>query len=90
MMKIRGPLVDMLIELSPETYSSHVVQEGKSRVLYVLMVKALYGMLQSSLLYYKKFCKDIKSIGKEFFSFAINYERNSRNIGPQECSVLEE
>jgi hypothetical protein len=29
------------------------------------MLKAIYGMLQSSLLYYKKFCKDIGSIGFE-------------------------
>jgi hypothetical protein len=62
-MKIRGPLVDMLLELSPETYASYVVYEGNSKVLYVVMEKALYGMLQSSLLYYKKFRKDIESIG---------------------------
>ena len=62
-MKIRGPLVDMLLELSPETYQGYVVYEGKSKVLYVMMVMALYGMLQSSLLYYKKFRKDIESIG---------------------------
>jgi hypothetical protein len=29
------------------------------------MLKAIYGMLQSSLLYYKKFRKDIESIGFE-------------------------
>jgi hypothetical protein len=62
-MKIRGPLVDMLLELSHETYAEYVVYEGKSKVLYVVMEKALYGMLQSSLLYYKKFRKDIESIG---------------------------
>jgi hypothetical protein len=62
-MKIRGPLVDMLLELSYETYASYVVFEGRSKVLYVAMEKALYGMLQSSLPYYKKFRKDIESIG---------------------------
>ena len=63
-MKIRGPLVDMLLELSYETYAAYVVyDEGRGKVLYVAMEKALYGMLQSSLLYYKKFRKDIESIG---------------------------
>jgi hypothetical protein len=62
-MKIHGPLVDMLVELSPETYTGYFVYEGNGKVIYVLMTKALYGMLQSSLLYYKKFCKDIESIG---------------------------
>ena len=62
-MKIRGPLVDMLLELAPEVYEDYVVQEGNNRVLYMKTLKALYGMLQSSLLYYKKFRKDIESIG---------------------------
>jgi hypothetical protein len=62
-MKIRGLLVNMLTELSPETYEKYVVYEGNNKVLYVMMIKALYCMLQSSLLYYKKFRKDIESIG---------------------------
>jgi len=62
-MKIRGLLVNMLTELSPETYEKYVVYEGNNKVLYVRMIKALYGMLQSSLTYYKKFRKDIESIG---------------------------
>jgi hypothetical protein len=65
-MKIRGPLVDMLIEIAPEIYKPYVSYE-KGKVLYVKMLKALYGMLVSSLLYYKKFRKDIESIG-----FVIN------------------
>ena len=64
-MKIRGPLVDMLLELAPEVYEDYWTYEGKAKVLYVKMHKAIYGMLQSSLLYYKKFCKDIESIGFE-------------------------
>jgi hypothetical protein len=62
-MKIRGPLVDLLLEISSEIYSSFVVNEGKSKVLYVQMNKALYGMMISSKLYYQKFTKDIESIG---------------------------
>jgi hypothetical protein len=63
MMKIRGALVDILVEMSPETYKDFVVYEKGQKVLYVRMLRALYGMLISSLLYYKKFLKDIKSIG---------------------------
>ena len=62
-MKIRGALVDMLIEICPEQYEEHVVYEGKHKVLYVRMLKALYGMLKASILYYKKFRADIESIG---------------------------
>ena len=62
-MKIRGSLVDMLVEIAPEVYYDFVVYEGNSKTLYVKMLKAIYGMMQSSLLYYKKFRKDIESIG---------------------------
>ena len=62
-MKIRGPLVDMLIKVSPETFADYVVYERGSNVLFVQIDKALYGMVESLLLYYRKFRKDIESIG---------------------------
>jgi hypothetical protein len=64
-MKIRGVLVDILLEMSPETYKDYVVYEGKNKVLYVQMLKALYGMMMASLLFYKKFRTDIESTGYE-------------------------
>ena len=64
-MKIRGDLVDILLELDPTLYGEHVVHVGKSKILYVLMLKGLYGMLIASLLYYRKFVSDIKKIGFE-------------------------
>jgi hypothetical protein len=70
-MKICEPLVDMLLELSPETYAAYVVYEGINKVLYVVMEKALYGLLQSLLLYYKKFRKYIESIGFKVNPYAF-------------------
>jgi hypothetical protein len=52
-MKMRGPLVDMLMDLNPDTYKDYVIN------------KAIYGILQSSLLSYKKFKKDLESIAFE-------------------------
>jgi hypothetical protein len=64
-MKIRGALVDILVEMNPEKYTKFVTCENGKRVIYVMMLKALYGMLESSLLYYKKFKNDIETIGFE-------------------------
>ena len=64
-MKIRGALVDMLLELAPEVYTPYVTMENGQKVLYVICLKALYGMLVSSMLYYKKFRKDIEEVGYE-------------------------
>ncbi len=55
----------MLLEIAPKVYKGYSTYEGKMKVLYIKMLKAIYGMLQSSLLYYKKFHKDIESIGFE-------------------------
>jgi hypothetical protein len=63
--KIRGQLVDILLELCPGVYDDYVIDEGKYKIMYVSMLKALYGMLISSILYYKKFRKDIELIGFE-------------------------
>jgi hypothetical protein len=53
----------MLIDIAPQDYQDFVCMEGNQKILYVEMLKALYSMLQSSLLYYKKFCKDLEEIG---------------------------
>ena len=70
-MKIRGRLVDILTEICPGVYDDYVIHEGKQQVLYVKMLRALYGMLISSVLYYKKFRKDIESIGFEVNPYDI-------------------
>ena len=62
-MKIRGILLDILVEMDPEKYSEYVVVEDGRRTVYVVMLKALYGMMMSSLLYYLKFRGDLEAIG---------------------------
>ena len=61
-MKMRGPLVEILCEMEPQ-YSGYVVTEGKGPVLYVHLIKALYGMLVSAMLFYKKLKKDLIKYG---------------------------
>jgi hypothetical protein len=70
-MKIRGQLIDILLEICPGVYDHYVINEGKLKILYVRMLRALYGMLVSSILYYKKFGKDIEAIGFEVNPYDI-------------------
>jgi hypothetical protein len=70
-MKIRGQLADILLEICPGVYDKYVLKEGKQKVLYVRMLKALYGMLISSVLHCKKFRKDIETIGFEVNPYDI-------------------
>ena len=62
-MKITGELVDLLIKLSPCTYEGYVVYENQRKVIYVVVLRAIYGMLVASLLFYKKLRKDLENIG---------------------------
>ena len=56
----------MLVKLVPEVYADYVVYEKGKKVLYVQVLKALYGMLVVALLWYKQFCGDLE---KENFKF---------------------
>ena len=62
-MKMRGPIVDMLVELDCNLFHDKVVYEKKEKVLYVHVKKAIYGMIQSSLMFYKKLRADLESEG---------------------------
>ena len=66
MMKITGKMVDLLISIDPELYGPYVVYERGQRVLYILVLQAIYGMLISSVLWYNKFRKDLEKVGFEF------------------------
>ena len=65
-MKITGVLVDMLVQLNPEMYGPYVVYENGRKVLYVQVLRALYGMLQAALLWYKKFRSELEEEGFKF------------------------
>ena len=62
-MKVKGRLADMLVEIDPDTYLPFLTKENGISVLYLEILKALYGMLVSSLLFYRKLRKDLEELG---------------------------
>ena len=66
MMKIQGILVDMLVDLNPNLYGPKVVYENGKKVIYVWVLRAIYGMLEAALLWYKKFRKQLEENGFKF------------------------
>jgi hypothetical protein len=71
-MKIRGQLIDILLEICPGVYTDYVINKGKHKILYVRMLRALYGMLVFSILYLTSFLrKDIEAIGFEVNPYDI-------------------
>ena len=46
----------MLVELNPQLYGPFVVYEKRGKVLYVQVLRAIYGMLELALFWYRKLC----------------------------------
>ena len=63
--RIEGPMVKLLCEIEPGFYDDYVVYEKGKPVLYVHILKAIYGMLHSSLLFYKQWRGDLEASGFE-------------------------
>ena len=64
-MKITGQLARFLVKTCPELYAKYVHYIKGIPTIYVELLKALYGMMRSSLLFYKKLVKDLTDIGFE-------------------------
>ncbi|CAJ1965957.1 unnamed protein product [Cylindrotheca closterium] len=64
-MKITGMMVQILIDMAPE-YCKYVVLENGKREIYVRVLRAVYGMLQLSLLFYNQFQSDLEAKGFVF------------------------
>ena len=55
LMNTRGDFVDIKCQVNPE-YEQHVRYEKGEKVLYILVIRAIYGYVDSSLLWYNLFC----------------------------------
>lgn len=62
-MKLTGKAAEILVQCAPELYRKFITIEKGKTVLYVEALKAIYGTLRASLLFYKKLVRDLKSIG---------------------------
>jgi Reverse transcriptase (RNA-dependent DNA polymerase) len=83
-MKFSGEFVDILLGMKPE-YETFVVLENGVKVLYVLLLKAMYGCVKSALLWYKIFTETLENMG-----FVLNpYEPCMANciIKGKQCTI---
>jgi hypothetical protein len=63
-MVLKGDLADMMVQIAPETYRKYIATDKKgTRILYVKLQKALYGLMRASLLFYRKLRKELEGYG---------------------------
>jgi hypothetical protein len=64
-MKMVGMLAKLMVKTNPKMYRQYVVLEKGRSVLYLRLQKALYGMMKSALLFYRKLVSELKKMGFE-------------------------
>ena len=64
--KIRGLIVEWLVDMNLSTYKGKFLCKKGQNVLYLEVLKAIYRMLVDSILWYRKVTKDLESVGFEF------------------------
>lgn len=63
-MKMTGHLAELMVKTAPSIYRKYIIEDSSGRpVLYVQLQKALYGMLKSALLFYRKLVHDLQQMG---------------------------
>ena len=64
LMVLRGELAEMLVHTAPQIYRPYVNIDRKGTpILYVRLKKVLYGLLRSSLLFYRKLRGELEAYG---------------------------
>ena len=54
-MILRGKLAELLYDFTPDTYLKYAVRDRKGNlILYIRLLKALYGIMEASLMFYQK------------------------------------
>jgi hypothetical protein len=61
----QGTLAELMVKTNPRLYRQYVVLEKGRSVLYLRLQKALYGMMKSALLFYKKLVGELQDVGFE-------------------------
>jgi hypothetical protein len=64
-MKMVGTLAELMVKTNPKLYRQYVILEKGKSVLYLRLQKALYGMMKSALLFYRKLVSELREMGFE-------------------------
>ena len=84
-MRLAGKMVELLLRIAPE-FEQYVVIEGGQRVLYVLLLKALYGTMRAALLFWRKLTSKLQEWGFEMNPYDPCVA--NKMMGGSQCTVM--
>ena len=64
-MQMNGSLAELMVKTDPKIYWKYAMIEKGGRVFYLCLQKALFSMIKSALLFYRKLIKELKDMGFE-------------------------
>jgi hypothetical protein len=64
-MRMNGTLAELMAKTDNKLYRKYLTDEKGKKVLYLRLQKALYGMMKSALLFYRKLISELKGMGFE-------------------------
>ena len=85
LMKLQGKFVDFMCKANNK-YAQYVTYERGKKVLYLKLLRALYGCIESALLWYELFSSKLKTLG-----FTLNpYDKCIANkiVDGKQCTVV--
>jgi hypothetical protein len=66
-MLLKGHLAKLMVQVDPQLYRKLIIYDKNNQALfYVKLSKAIYGLLKSTLFFYKKFVEDLKNYKSPF------------------------
>ncbi len=65
LLRMNGTLAELMAKTDPKLYRKYITDEKGRKVLYLHLQKALYGMMKSAFLFYRKLTSELKGMGFE-------------------------
>ncbi len=83
-MVLKGDLAEMMVQIAPEIYRKYIAVDKKgTKMLYIKLQKALYGLMRASLLFYRKLRKEFEAYGFEVNPYNPCVANKMTNAGKQ-------
>ena len=85
-MRLEGTLAELLTKCDPKLYHQYVVTENNKPVLYVELIKALYGTLCAALIFWCKLTAKLIELG--FMINPYDWCVANKQINGQQCTLV--
>ena len=84
--RLEGTMTRLLTRLDPKLYNKYIKYESGKPVLYMTMMKALYGTLRAALLFWQKLSATLKRWG--FKTNPYDWCVANKTINKKQCTIL--